>query len=282
MGEFTNVAESKLDFHLINTLLFLVTGGISFGLMFLSTNISGSANPLDIFIVGTSMLAGLLIGTVLVGKEQVFGSNSSLAEAAGHIIMGYVVGFIGAGAGAFTFYDPEQSIYSALLSGSPDNISMIQHTFLAPYVENLFILGVVLALYKALQNYMGEIPALILALLGGASIFSAFHFGRDLYMLVAAFVFITVQVGILIASGDGLMESWFFPATVGGIFGIHRQNNIAEFGGWLEVYDVLFSAGSPEIVFSYIVLFFDVAVFGIFTVYLLLKGSPLIKELLQV
>lgn len=281
MGEFTNIAETELDFHLINTLLFLVTGGISFGLMFLATNVSGSANPLDIFIVGSSMLSGLLIGTVLVGKEQVFGSNASIAEASGHIVMGYLVGFIGAGAGAFTFYDPETSVFSALLSGSPDNISLIQHTFLAPYVENLFIAGVVLALYKALQRFMGQAPALVLALVGGASIFSAFHFGRDIFMLVAAFIFISVMIGVLIASGDGLMDSWFFPATIGGIFGIHRQNNIAEFGGWLEVYDVMFSAGSPEIVFSYIVAFFDVAVFGIFFVYLAMKGTPLIKELLQ-
>jgi hypothetical protein len=128
---------------------------------------------------------------------------------------------------------------------------------------------------------MGDIPALVIALVCGASIFSAFHFGRDIFMLVAAFVFISVMVGVLIASGDGLMDSWFFPATIGGIFGVHRQNNIAEFGGWLEVYDVLFSAGSPEIVFSYIVAFFDIAVFGIFIVYMFVKGSPLIRELIQ-
>lgn len=282
MGEFTNIAEAEMDFHLINTLLYLVVGGIAFGLMFLSSEVSGQANPLDIFIVGTSMLAGLLIGTVLVGKEKVFGSNASLSEAAGHVVMGYVFGFVGGGLGAFSFYNPEEAIYSTLLTGSPDNISIIQHTFLAPYVENLFSVGVVLALYSALKRYMAAPYALVIALAAGGTVFSAFHFGRDLSMLIAAFVFISVLVGVLIASGEGLMKSWLFPATLGGIFGIHRQNNISEFGGWLEVYDTMFSAGSPEILFSYFVAFFDIVVFGIFFAYILFRGMPFIRDILQI
>lgn len=283
MSEFTNIGEAELDFHLMNTILFLAVGAISFGLMFLASQVSGQANPLDIFIVGSSMLGGLLIGTVLIGKEMVFGSEASLSESAGHIVMGYVFGLIGSGFGVFSFYDPEEAIYSGLLTGSPESINIIQHTFLAPYVENLFTLGLVLALYTALKDYIGMVSALVVSLSVGSSLFALFHFGRgDLSFLLTAFVFIGVMVGILIASGEGLMDSWFFPATLGGIFGIHRQNNIGEYGGWLEVYDVMFSAGSPEVVFSYIVAVFDLAVFAIFFGYLFLRGLPFIRELVQV
>lgn len=289
MGELTTITDVETEYDLVNTLLISSVAIIVLSLIIFGGNFPEKGG-FDLIVVGAAMGVGMLLGYLFIGKSM-FESPATASQGAFSIFIGYVIGSLAGIGGAFTVYNPEDAIYSSFLTNAPEVVQLVLHLHLAPFVENIFIIGLVLVLYKSLKNTVfltgmnnvfRNFLFLLIALFAGSIVFSAIHWGNSLEFLVRAFIFISVLVGVLIAADEDILSSSFFPATIGGIYAVHRQVNTDEFGGWLEFYNVVLSAGMPELIIGLIVIILDFAILALIVLPLIFGSRGFVREVLDI
>lgn len=258
------------------------TGGVLVGLALsiMAFSIYGlSTGNFTLFGAGAAMGVALFVGYLFVGDqmfESPFDSEWNALSAIGF----FFAGTLASSGSTFSVYSTSTEGYLSVLSGADLGVRAIIDTWFAPYVENIVILGQIVAVYYVLTSVrpgsrvLHFVPEPVMdmvyfgvAVASGGILFAALHAGRDIGFFIRAFTVMAVMAVLVVGQDLGFVDVEVVATGILSMFYFHAGINVGEYGGVLEVLRIYMSADFPVSVIVWMIILTN-----LFVLYLAARG----------
>ena len=224
---------------------------------------------INIIMGGSLFLFSLVVVDMLTAGEYMQAPGSFPEMSFGYWLPVWIMSVIG-GLGdlklSFLAAPTASGGYLSALGSAPVGVQTYINRYAAPVYESMLKVAITFALWQLtfdfLNRYLPSPVAVIVALVPAAGLFAGLHGLRSTGFYIAAFLLALFMMGIVYLEdympGN---QTWFIPASVALIFGIHRSINIQNGGGYFQFISDMLAAEPPMLWANEITLLIELVTF---------------------